>query len=379
MRTQSKIIFLISLLFLAAEGVYAQWSVTMKDGTEDASQWEISPSSADEGTTVIATYSGQKHVKSVTYSKVMRVPLVVAPTAKELTYSGSAQSLINEGSTSGGTMQYKLGDGSWSTAVPTATNAGTYTVWYRVQGTEAYEDVAEASIQVVVEKALAAAKTAKSAWAIGDVICGNSSAYTVDANHKLSPSLTPTAIVAYKGSATGDAAYTNGLAIALTDANGGTVCNWKTTMGTNDNDQRSTAIATQLGYKESGRIISVKSNRNQYTTWPAFYYADYARYNKFYPSSVTSSWFVASVYQWNLIVKGLTGSTSDLTTTANSAMAYTKVNAKIVAAGGTGLADAPYWTSSEYNSNRAWCYRATGMAGFNDKTGSLRVRPIVAF
>ena len=57
-----------------------------------------------------------------------------APTANTLTYTGEAQALITAGTASGGTMQYKLGDGEYSTDIPTATDAGDYTVCYKVVG-----------------------------------------------------------------------------------------------------------------------------------------------------------------------------------------------------------------------------------------------------
>ena len=83
------------------------------------------------------------------------VPTVTAPTGKTgLTYTGGAQELITAGTTTGGTMQYKLGSGAWGSSVPTATNAGTYTVKYRVSGGTNYEDVAEVALpDVVIAKA----------------------------------------------------------------------------------------------------------------------------------------------------------------------------------------------------------------------------------
>ena len=41
------------------------YSVTLAEGTEDEGNWTISPTEAAEGATVIATYSGEKRVKSV--------------------------------------------------------------------------------------------------------------------------------------------------------------------------------------------------------------------------------------------------------------------------------------------------------------------------
>ncbi len=45
---------------------------------------------------------------------------------------------------------YRLGDSEWSEQIPTAKNAGEYTVWYKVQGDAEYADVAEQSLTVTV-------------------------------------------------------------------------------------------------------------------------------------------------------------------------------------------------------------------------------------
>lgn len=80
------------------------------------------------------------------------VPTVTAPTANALTYNGSEQALVTAGKTTGGTMLYRLGDSEWSEQIPTAKNAGEYTVWYKVQGDAEYADVAEQSLTVTVAK-----------------------------------------------------------------------------------------------------------------------------------------------------------------------------------------------------------------------------------
>ena len=71
-------------------------------------------------------------------------PTYTAPTARSLTYNGSAQTLVNSGSvTSGGTMEYAIGSSNtsaptsgWSTTAPTETNVGTYYVWWRINETD---------------------------------------------------------------------------------------------------------------------------------------------------------------------------------------------------------------------------------------------------
>ena len=82
-------------------------------------------------------------------------PQYTAPTAiTGLTYNGQEQDLITPGSATGGTMQYKLDTAdAYSTFIPTATNAGTYTVYYKVVGDATHNDTAEQSITVTIGKA----------------------------------------------------------------------------------------------------------------------------------------------------------------------------------------------------------------------------------
>ena len=81
-------------------------------------------------------------------------PKYTAPTPKRgLTYNGEEQKLINPGHVEGGDMLYKLENGTYSTTLPTATNAGTYTVYYKVVGNATHNDTAERSITVTIGKA----------------------------------------------------------------------------------------------------------------------------------------------------------------------------------------------------------------------------------
>ena len=79
-------------------------------------------------------------------------PTVTAPTAiATLAYTSQEQVLINAGSTNGGTLVYKLGDGEYSENLPVAISAGTYTIYYKVIGNDNYNDTEEASIQVTIQ------------------------------------------------------------------------------------------------------------------------------------------------------------------------------------------------------------------------------------
>lgn len=78
---------------------------------------------------------------------------VIAPTSKILTYNGTSQPLINAGSSTTGTIQYKMNsDGTYSTSIPSAIEKGTYVVYYKVVGDKNHNDVAEQYIEVNIEK-----------------------------------------------------------------------------------------------------------------------------------------------------------------------------------------------------------------------------------
>ena len=74
-----------------------------------------------------------------------------APTAKEnLVYNGEAQALIEAGTAEGGEMQYSMDNETWSTDIPTATEAGEYTVYYKVVGDSSHKGIEAQSITVTI-------------------------------------------------------------------------------------------------------------------------------------------------------------------------------------------------------------------------------------
>ena len=80
---------------------------------------------------------------------------ITPPTAQEnLTYTGQEQALITAGNVANyGTMKYSLTEnGTYSQDIPAGTDAGTYTVWYRVIGDENHNDTAPASVAVRIGK-----------------------------------------------------------------------------------------------------------------------------------------------------------------------------------------------------------------------------------
>ena len=75
------------------------------------------------------------------------------PVALTLEYNGNSQNLVSPGSTSHGTMKYRLGtSGEWTTSVPTAINAGNYKVYYYVDADANHEDTAVQYIDVTITR-----------------------------------------------------------------------------------------------------------------------------------------------------------------------------------------------------------------------------------
>ena len=114
----------------------------------DFGSYTISFTAAKDGYTV------QSAEKKLTVTKAaIPASAITAPAAKALTYTGQEQELVTPGRVDAkyGEMQYRLGtSGGFSTATPTAADAGTYTVYYKVVGAEGYNDTAAQSIKVSI-------------------------------------------------------------------------------------------------------------------------------------------------------------------------------------------------------------------------------------
>ena len=95
-------------------------------------------------------------------TNTFNIDVTKAPAARSgLAYNGKAQALITAGEASNGTFRYALSqsadtapaDNLYSTSIPTATDAGTYYVWYRVEGDGNYNSLGAADpIEVTIEK-----------------------------------------------------------------------------------------------------------------------------------------------------------------------------------------------------------------------------------
>ena len=90
---KKKVLSMLVLLAAVATGAVAQnYKVSVKEGTEDATNWTITPNPATAGTQVKATYSGTKKVKSV-----KAVKKAVAPSFTEVTTFSELQTALSAG------------------------------------------------------------------------------------------------------------------------------------------------------------------------------------------------------------------------------------------------------------------------------------------
>ena len=183
----------------------------------------------------------------------------------------------------------------------------------------------------------------------GQVI-GNDGKNYADADAATSAGAIAVAKIVYVGSNNGEAApYNHGLAIALSDANGGTACKWstsKTKVHTYNTTSNSNFAI------ESGLQYNATHNSD---TYPAFK-AAIANNGTAAPTGC-SSWFLASGYQW-LEMIGAVGGYSNWGLWEND----------------------NYWLSTEYDADHAWTFGTySGGCSSGGKGFDRRVRACLAF
>ena len=97
---------------------------------------------------------------SVTIGKAAAA-LTATPTGKSLTYIGGPQELVSAGSASMGTLVYAVTDTSveqaptsgYTQPLPTATNVGSYRIWFRIDGNSNVEGLAAAYVDTQIKAA----------------------------------------------------------------------------------------------------------------------------------------------------------------------------------------------------------------------------------
>jgi hypothetical protein len=136
--------------------------VSSSNSTATGGSWGTSYSAKNPGTWYVwVKVTGNGDINDVAAaSKVSKyidkaTPTVTTtPTAKTgLVYNGAAQNLANAGSTNGGTLKYSTDNVNWSNNVPTGTNAGSYTVYWKVVGNDYYYDKSGGNFTVTIAKA----------------------------------------------------------------------------------------------------------------------------------------------------------------------------------------------------------------------------------
>ena len=145
-------------------------SYAVKDGSEDyidvdaaTGALTIKKVPADGKAYVTVTAAGtiayEQATKDVTVTiNKANSTVTKAPTAQTLTYTGSAQELVTAGTATGGEMQYALGTETeatqpYTTSIPTATDAGTYYVWYKAVGDDNHTDSEPACVTATISGA----------------------------------------------------------------------------------------------------------------------------------------------------------------------------------------------------------------------------------
>ena len=92
---------------------------------------------------------------SKTFTIVKATPNVTAPIAvADLIYTGGSLNLVAAGTTDFGTLLYSTDGNNYSEGIPTATNAGTYTVYYKVVGDANHNDVSGSIEVTIAQKAV---------------------------------------------------------------------------------------------------------------------------------------------------------------------------------------------------------------------------------
>ena len=138
--------------------------VTWKDGdlvgndTISANHLTAAFASADVGTNkvvnITGTLSHSNYVITLPTVRASITPKTASVTGVtailNLVYDRTAKALVNEGTATGGTVVYSLDGVNYTPNVPTGTNAGAYTVWYKVEADTSgnYKDSTPARVVV---------------------------------------------------------------------------------------------------------------------------------------------------------------------------------------------------------------------------------------
>ena len=111
-----------------------------------------SDASGTEGKTIIeASVDGQalNSYQRVQFPAAMAT-VTTPPVGKNLTYNGQPQVLVEAGVAEGGELQYSLDGKSYSAELPSATDAGSYTIYYQAIGDAVHIDSEAQTVTAVI-------------------------------------------------------------------------------------------------------------------------------------------------------------------------------------------------------------------------------------
>ena len=133
---------------------FNKWTETTIDLNKD-----VSISASKYTMFKVISGSGTQNDPFIIDSYVSTYPTVTAPTARNLIYNGQAQKLVTAGTVTGGTMYYAVttentapAKNLYTTSIPTATDAGTYYVWYKAVGDSNHSDSEAACVEVTISE-----------------------------------------------------------------------------------------------------------------------------------------------------------------------------------------------------------------------------------
>ena len=259
--------------------------------------------------------------------------------------------------------EFKVSDGYGNvitTVTPTSASGELY-VALPVMAAATYWFNATINSKPYIAKATTAAATVAGKYyqttvkmaTLGDVITADGKFYAAGTGGAV-------AKIAYVGSETAEAAYgfNHGLALALSDANGGNTCQWKIS-------QTDAGHTYKYLYHTGDPVIFTEESGLQYNAmhnseidnYPAFK-AAIANNGTAAPTGC-SAWFLASGYQWQKMAGAVGG--------------YNNLGLQVVN-------DWGYQSSTECSEHLAWFFRSdTGFWGNDSKDGLSHVRSCLAF
>ncbi len=347
-------------------------SFTVESGTPDGTACKlVYPAVLSDGTTTV--YNDDKD-DAKAYGNILReqngalstdldirvgagtiqttTPSLTVTTQPEPQYSIFKFTLQNLSSTALSVSTFVISDGggTYTTVTPTTATSELYvalpqlhadTYWFKATATADSKYIAKATVGTATSVGTYYQSTVKMAT-IGDVIKADGKFYAAGTEDAV-------AKICYVGSETAEAAYgfNHGLALALSDANGGSTCMWNTSATDAGHTKQTSSTFTE----ESGLQYNDATHNSD--TYPAFKAA--ITYSPAAPTGC-SAWFLASGYQWQKMISA--AGLSNLGLSEN----------------------AVYWSSTEQSAVYAWwLYSNDGSWSPNNKDYVYRVRACLAF